>query len=128
MSLTEPVIVNCTGLGSKTLFNDDELVPIRGQLTVCIPQPEVHYRASGRLPNSTINASINPRSDGLVIGNMQERGNWSLEPNEEVRQQNMSAAIAFFAGMRPPTAGARLTRSEPARATPSLESFYGEES
>jgi glycine/D-amino acid oxidase-like deaminating enzyme len=115
-------------LGSKTLFNDDELVPIRGQLTVCIPQPEVHYRASGRLPNSTINASINPRSDGLVIGNMQERGNWSLEPNEEVRQQNVSAAIAFFAAMRAPTGGVRLTRSGPARAIPSLESFYGEES
>ena len=128
MSLNEPVIINCTGLGSKTLFNDDELVPIRGQLTVCIPQPEVHYRASGRLLNSTINASINPRSDGLVIGNMQERGNWSLEPNEEVRQQNVSAAIAFFAAMRAPTGGVRLTRSAPVRATPSLESFYGEES
>jgi D-amino-acid oxidase len=127
MSLTEPVIINCTGLGSKTLFNDDELVPIRGQLTVCIPQPEVHYRASGRLPNSTVNASINPRSDGLVIGNMQERGNWSLEPNEEVRQQNVGAAIAFFAGMRAPTRGI-LTRSGQPRSTPSLESFYGEES
>src|SRR4029077_13747723 len=106
---------------------DDELVPIRGQLTVCIPQPEVRYRASGRLPNSTINASISPRSDGLVIGNMQERGNWSLEPNEEVRQQNMSAAIAFFAGMHAPTGGARVTRSEPHRSAASLESFYGEE-
>jgi D-amino-acid oxidase len=119
------VIINCTGLGSKTLFNDDELVPIRGQLTVCIPQPEVHYRASGRLPNSTINASINPRSDGLVIGNMQERGNWSLEPNEEVRQQNVDAAIQFFAAMRPPAGGVRLTKSEPPRTIPSLESFYG---
>src|SRR2546426_12694418 len=59
MSLSEPVIINCTGLGSKTLFNDDELVPVRGQLTVCVPQPEVTYRASGRLPNSTVNASIN---------------------------------------------------------------------
>ena len=54
MSLTESVIVNCTGLGSKTLFNDDELVPVKGQLTVCIPQPEVSYRASGRLPNSAV--------------------------------------------------------------------------
>ena len=35
MSLTEPVIVNCTGLGSKTLFNDDELVPIRGTADRC---------------------------------------------------------------------------------------------
>ena len=48
MSLTEPVIVNCTGLGSFTLFDDKELVPIKGQLTVMVPQPEVHYRAGGR--------------------------------------------------------------------------------
>jgi D-amino-acid oxidase len=97
MSLPESIIVNCTGLGSKTLFGDDELVPIKGQFTVCIPQPEVNYRASGRLPNgvSMGNGSINPRSDGILVGNMMERGNWSLEPDEEVRQRNIEAAIEF---------------------------------
>jgi hypothetical protein len=127
MPLKEPVIVNCTGLGSKTLFNDDELVPIRGQLTVCIPQPEVNYRASHRLPNSMTTASMNPRSDGLVIGNMQDRGNYSLEPDEEVRRQNVNAAIEYFGAMRAP-AGGRLTRYETPRGTPTLESFYGLES
>jgi hypothetical protein len=100
MSLRESIIVNCTGLGSKTLFNDDELVPIKGQLTACIPQPEVNYRAFGRLADSTVAASINPRSDGLIIGNMMDRGNWSLEPNEEVRKQNVDAAVQFFGAMR----------------------------
>ena len=47
MSLPESIIINCTGQGSKTLFGDDELVPVKGQLTVCVPQPEVNYRASG---------------------------------------------------------------------------------
>jgi glycine/D-amino acid oxidase-like deaminating enzyme len=102
MTLPESIIVNCTGLGSKTLFNDQELVPIKGQLTLCVPQPEVNYRAFGHNPNSTVNASINPRSDGIAVGNMMERGNWSLEPNEEVRKQNMDAAIQFFINMRAP--------------------------
>jgi hypothetical protein len=128
MSLTEPIIVNCTGLGSKTLFNDDQLVPVKGQLTVCVPQPEVNYRASGHLPNSAVIASINPRSDGIVIGNMQERGNWSLEPNQEVRQQNVVAAIQFFSAMRATSGGIQVTKSQPPRATPNLESFYGLES
>jgi D-amino-acid oxidase len=127
MSLKESIIINCTGLGSKTIFNDDELVPIRGQLTVCVPEPEVTYRASGRLPGSTVNASINPRSDGLVIGNMQDRGNYSLEPNEEVRQANVNAAIDYFSKMHAPT-GERLTRAVMPRGIPSLESFYGLES
>jgi D-amino-acid oxidase len=100
MSLTESIIVNCTGLGSKSLFNDEELVPIKGQLTLCIPQPEVKYRASGRLANSAVATSINPRSDGIVVGNMMQLGNWSLDPNPEVRQQNVDAAIQFFAAMR----------------------------
>jgi D-amino-acid oxidase len=104
MSLPESILVNCTGLGSKTLFNDDELVPIKGQLTVCVPQPEVNYRAFGHMPNSAVAASINPRSDGIVVGNLMERGNWSLEPDQQVLRQNVEAAIQFFAAMRAPSA------------------------
>ena len=105
MSLPESVIVNCTGLGSKALFNDEELVPIKGQLTVCVPQPEVNYRASGRLPNSDVVASISPRRDGILVGNLMDRGNWSLEPDQEVMRQNVEAAIRFFAAMRAPSGG-----------------------
>jgi glycine/D-amino acid oxidase-like deaminating enzyme len=101
MSLAEPIVVNCTGLGSFTLFDDKELVPIKGQLTLLVPQPEVDYRASGRLPSAPANASINPRADGIVVGNLQDRGNWSLEPDEDVRQRNMTAAMAYFSAMRP---------------------------
>jgi len=104
LSLAESVIVNCTGLGSYSLFDDKELVPIKGQLTVVVPQPEVNYRASGRLPDAPAGgaaASINPRGDGIVVGNLQDRGNWSLEPDEDVRQRNMAAAIAYFSAMRP---------------------------
>jgi len=132
MSLAEPVIVNCTGLGSKALFNDDELVPVKGQLSLLVPQPEVTYRASGRAPDRSglpgRNASMNPRRDGIVIGNLMDRGNWSLEPDQDVRQQNVEAAMRFFAAMRPPIPGARLTRAEPPQTMPSLEGFFGEES
>jgi D-amino-acid oxidase len=99
MLLTEPVIVNCTGLGSFTLFDDKELVPIKGQLTVMVPQPEVHYRASGRTPSGG-NATMNPRSDGIVVGNLQDPGNWSLEVDQDVRQRNVDAAIEFSGAMR----------------------------
>jgi D-amino-acid oxidase len=99
MSLAEPVVVNCTGLGSYTLFDDKELVPIKGQLTVLVPQTEVKYRANGRSADG-VQVSMNPRSDGIVVGNLQDRGNWSLEPDEEVRQRNVNAAIEFFRGMR----------------------------
>jgi D-amino-acid oxidase len=125
MSLPESIIVNCTGLGSKAIFNDEELVPIKGQLTVCVPQPEVNYRASGRFADSAVGASMGPRSDGIIVGNMMERGNWSLEPNAEVRQKNVDAAIRFFAAMRAPSGPVGMSRSATPRTIPSLEGFYG---
>ena len=42
-----PVIINCTGLGAKALFNDAELTPVKGQLTFLLPQPEVEYATLG---------------------------------------------------------------------------------
>jgi hypothetical protein len=101
---------------------------MKGQLTVCIPQPEINYRAAGRTLNTGVTASLNPRSDGIIIGNMQERGNWSLEPNPDVRQQNVDAAIQFCRAMRPPSERIHLTSSGTPRGMPALESFYGLES
>ena len=127
MTLTEPVVVNCTGLGSFTLFDDKELVPVKGQLTAMVPQPEVDYRASGQTA-SGVNATINARSDGIIVGNLQDPGNWSLEPDEEVRQRNVNAAIEFFSAMRAPAPGVRLTRSTPPRVAPPVEAFFDAES
>jgi D-amino-acid oxidase len=122
-TLTEPIIINCTGLGSLTLFDDKELVPIKGQLTALVPQPEVRYRANARPASGTF-ASINPRSDGLIVGNLQDRGNFSLEPDQDVIQRNVQAAIDFFSTMRPPARGMPLTRSEPPRTPPIVNAFF----
>ena len=50
--LPEPVVVNCTGLGAATLFADRELIPVKGQLTVLVPQPEVDYITIGPGPGA----------------------------------------------------------------------------
>ena len=122
-ALPEPVVVNCTGLGSFSLFDDQELVPIKGQLTHVVPQRDVNYRASSRLSDGS-NAGINPRSDGLVVGNSQEVGVWSLEPNPEILTRNLANAATFFAGMRTPDGRTQLTRSEPPAIVPPIEGFF----
>ena len=76
-ALPQPVVVNCTGLGAAALFNDTDMVPIKGQLTVLAPQPEVDYITIG----PTGNMYMMPRQDGIVLGGTSERGEWSLEPN-----------------------------------------------
>lgn len=74
-ALAEPVVFNCTGLGAGQLFGDEEMDPIRGQLTFLLPQPEVDYTAIAG------NLYMFPRSDGILLGGTHERGSWSLEPD-----------------------------------------------
>ena len=89
-ALSETLIVNCTGLGSKALFGDDELVPVKGQLVVLVPQAEVNYSAGGMMP----------RHDGIVLGHVSQRGVASLDVDDGERKRVVEAAIAFFGRMR----------------------------
>ena len=100
MSVSESVIVNCTGLGSRDLFSDEELIPVKGQLTFLVPQPEINYEFN-----------CMPRSDGIALGSTGEWGVWTLEPNEEARRRIVERAIERYARMRPPEPGMRLTQS-----------------
>lgn len=43
LSLPQPILMNCTGFGAKTLWGADELVPVRGQINWMPPQPEALY-------------------------------------------------------------------------------------
>lgn len=92
-SLAEPVVVNCTGIGARALFQDEELTPIKGQLTVLLPQPEIDYMfVAGGL-------YMMPRKDGILLGGTHERGEWSLEPNPVEAERLMSGHIEFFKRM-----------------------------
>ncbi|HEU4835716.1 MAG TPA: FAD-dependent oxidoreductase [Pyrinomonadaceae bacterium] len=74
--LREPVIFNCTGLGSRALFNDEELTPVRGQLEILLPQPEIDYCYVS-------NGHMFPRRDGIILGGTWDHDDWSLNPNPE---------------------------------------------
>lgn len=79
--LPEKVIMNCTGLGAGKLFNDKEIIPVKGQLTVLLPQTEIDY--SYVLPSHDNLLYMFPRKDGIILGGTSEKGSWSLEPNSE---------------------------------------------
>ena len=100
MTLDESVIVNCTGLGSRELFGDEELTPLKGQLTLLVPQHEVNYATFGGLPGSGGFIHMQPRGDGIAMGGTSEEGVWTLEPNEEARQRIVGAHIRLFDAMR----------------------------
>lgn len=118
MALTEPIIVNCTGLGAKHLFNDEQMVPVKGQLTVLVPQPEVTYSIGSMLP----------RADGIVLGHVMERGSWSLEVDQEQQRRVVETHIRIFSAMRAPDRRLAATSFESTRSAPPVESFFDRES
>jgi D-amino-acid oxidase len=117
MSLDENLIVNCTGLGAATLFGDTTMVPVKGQLTVLVPQAEVNYACRTM-----------PRSDGIALGTTQERGVATLEPNEEAQKRIVDAVIKFYSGMRPDIVSTSAKLLNLPRDTPRVESFFDLES
>jgi glycine/D-amino acid oxidase-like deaminating enzyme len=92
--LPEKVIFNCTGLGSRALFNDEKLIPVRGQLEVLLPQPEIDYcYLSAR-------GYMFPRRDGIILGGTWDHENWSLEPNPEQTNQILAGHSEIMKGLR----------------------------
>lgn len=93
-ALPERVIFNCTGLGAKTLFNDEALIPVRGQLEVLLPQPEIDY--------CYINKSsyMFPRRDGIILGGTFEHEKWSLAVDAEQTTHILEANAEVMKGLR----------------------------
>jgi D-amino-acid oxidase len=93
-ALAEEVVFNCTGLGAKAIFGDDELIPVKGQLTFLLPQPEVDYAALHG------DYYMFPRSDGILLGGTHERDVWSLEVDREARTRVLAGHREFFESFR----------------------------
>ena len=75
-TLPQRLIFNATGLGSRALFGDASLRPMRGQLVVLLPQPEVDYSLSHE-----DGLYMFSRSDGIVLGGTNELDDWNLDPD-----------------------------------------------
>ncbi len=75
LSLEEPTIINCTSIGSRELFNDQEFVPVRGQIIYFNPEAEIDFLLYQNVPDSTTTwVSIYPWSDRIILGGVYERG------------------------------------------------------
>jgi hypothetical protein len=74
LSLDEAIIINCTSLGARMLFNDNEFIPTRGQLIYFAPQEGIDYLFYQNIPNSTsFWISLYPWDDRIILGGVYER-------------------------------------------------------
>jgi glycine/D-amino acid oxidase-like deaminating enzyme len=92
--LPENLVFNCTGLGSRDLFGDQELRPARGQLAILEPQPEVRYAFTGG-PGYMF-----PRADGIILGGTFELDQWDTTPEPATIARILASHKRFNAGFR----------------------------
>jgi glycine/D-amino acid oxidase-like deaminating enzyme len=92
--LPEALLFNCTGLGSRVLFNDEELRPARGQLAILEPQPDIHYALTGG-PGYMF-----PRPDGILLGGTFELDQWDATPDPATIARIIREQKSFFSSFR----------------------------
>lgn len=95
LKLQEPVLFNCTGLGARQLFGDEELVPAKGQLVFFPPDPDVDYLTIG---GGEGNLYMFSRTDVLLLGSTFKPGDWSTHPEPEETDRIIREHQRLFAG------------------------------
>jgi glycine/D-amino acid oxidase-like deaminating enzyme len=93
-ALPESLVFNCSGLGSRDLFGDQELRPARGQLAIMEPQREVQYAFTGG-PGYMF-----PRPDGIILGGTFELDQWDTRPEPATIAKIVENHKRFFASLR----------------------------
>jgi D-amino-acid oxidase len=93
-ALPQKVVINCPGYGARALWRDDSIVPVRGQITWLMPQPEVDYGVYFG------DMGVLARRDGIVLqlfdgGDMRGYG----DDNETADPAEAKTAVARVAGL-----------------------------
>ncbi|MFG2352948.1 FAD-dependent oxidoreductase [Streptomyces sp. NPDC048521] len=97
------VVVNCTGLGARSLVPDPAVRPVRGQLVV-VANPGIDTWFTSVDHGSAASTYFIPQPGGLLLGGTAEEDDWSLEPDPDTA----AAIVARCAAVRPEIAGARV--------------------
>ncbi|KAJ5939271.1 hypothetical protein N7466_002405 [Penicillium verhagenii] len=93
------VVVNCTGLASKTLGGvlDDKMYPARGQIVVVRNDPGEMVSASGTDDGEDEALYIMTRAagGGTILGGSYQKHNWDGQPDPNLANRIMKRAIAI---------------------------------
>ena len=89
--LPQRVVVNCTGLGARDLFNDRKMFAVKGQLVHLRPQSNLQYLFSG-------NGYVFPRTDAVIVGGTEECNVEDNVPVDGTCEGLVRDAKALFAG------------------------------
>ena len=112
------IIVNCTGLGSKELVNDELLKPVRGQ-SMLVRAPWIKHVFAYEGANSL--TYVIPRRDVVVIGGTVGIGEWSEEVDPLISKQIIERCCKFLPGLSTAEVVKEMVGLRPARGNVRLE-------
>jgi D-amino-acid oxidase len=105
LALPANIIVNCTGLGSDAIWQDKNLIPIKGQLVLLPAQTKLEYLYSG-------DGYVFPRKDYTVVGGTEEYGYTDCAPDPQRCAAVVKHVKDVFEGTIARTAPSWLIRNE----------------
>jgi D-amino-acid oxidase len=111
-----PLVVNCSGLGSRVLAGDPSVTPVRGQVVLVEQVGLEEWWLAEDGPTYVV-----PRSGDIVLGGTEQAGEWDRRPDPDIATDILRRATALV----PALAGARVLRHRvglrPARPAIRLE-------
>jgi D-amino-acid oxidase len=91
-NLSETIVVNCTGLGSKTICNDRLMHSVKGQLVLLPPQPNLQFLFAGH------HGYVFPRQDCVVVGGSEEMDVADPIPDMQICKAILANMKGLFTG------------------------------
>lgn len=116
LSHTFDIIVNCSGLGSKSLVGDDKMYPIRGQvLKMEAPWLKNFIRdGDGK-------TYIYPGIHSVTVGGTKQEGDWRLQPDEGDREAMLERCCKLEPSLRKAKVLTEWVGLRPGRVSPRVE-------
>lgn len=101
LEASDSIVMNCTGLGARELFNDDKVYPIRGQ-TVLVKNTTNLVDTWSRVGSDHLSYLIpRPGNGGLIIGGCQQPNNSSYEVDQNLATKMLTWAKTLYPGVFP---------------------------
>ena len=120
-SVAAPVVVNCTGIGARTLVPDGSLVPVRGQIVV-VENPGITEFYLDHGDDGTNYVYVFPHEDVVILGGTAHEGASDLAPRPEVSERILRDCAAVVPALRGARVVAERVGLRPVRPAVRLES------
>tara|TARA_R100000908_G_scaffold45503_4_gene21747 strand:+ start:41078 stop:42043 length:966 start_codon:yes stop_codon:yes gene_type:complete len=94
---SDQLIINCTGLGARYLFDDKHVFPIQGQVLKVEPDADISG-ISTEYPmgeHGDEMAYIIPRRDCIVLGGSARKHEFTMTPDEELTERIIKYCASF---------------------------------